>query len=53
MVDGKRLFHIALETGKRSRMKILRVDPEKNLLLETIENILQEALNLHRINTLI
>ena len=47
MAEGKRLFHPALEMGKRSRMKILKVDPNADLPLETIENVLQEALKLY------
>ncbi|WP_287419777.1 hypothetical protein [Candidatus Brachybacter algidus] len=33
-----------LEQGKRSRMKIFRVDPEKDLPLEMIRMILNKAL---------
>ena len=48
MVEGKHLIHPALETGKRSRMKIFRVDPNKDLPKKTIDNILQKALDLYR-----
>jgi hypothetical protein len=48
MVEGKHLVHPELEAGKRSRMKIFRVNPNKDLPLQTIENILQESLNLYR-----
>ena len=48
MVEGKLLFHHKLEVGERSRMKILRVNPNKNLPLKTIETILQNALKLYK-----
>ncbi len=48
MVEGKHLHHPKLETGSRSRMKIFRVDPTKNLPKKVIETILQEALDLYR-----
>ena len=48
MVEGKYLDHPKLEKGNRSRMKILRINPNKNLPIKTIENILQTALNLYK-----
>lgn len=48
MVEGKHLDHPKLEEGKRSRMKIFRVNPNQDLPLKTIETILQKALNLYR-----
>lgn len=48
MVEGKHLEHPDLEEGKRSRMKIFTVNPNKNLPIKTIESILQEALDLYR-----
>jgi len=48
MVEGKYLDHPKLETGQRSRMKILRVNPNKDLPIKTIDSILQKALNLYR-----
>lgn len=48
MVEGKYLVHPELEAGNRSRMKIFRVDPNKDLPIETIEAILQESLDLYR-----
>ena len=48
MVEGKYLEHPALEKGNRSRMKILRIDPNKDLPIQTIEPILTTALNLYR-----
>ena len=48
MVEGKYLTHPELEEGKRSRMKIFRVNPNKDLPIKTIESILQKALDLYR-----
>lgn len=48
MVEGKHLDHLELETGKRSRMKIFRVNPNKDVSLTTIELILNHALNLYK-----
>ena len=48
MVEGKYLDHPAWEVGKRSRMKIFRVNPIKDLPVKTIETIMQKALDLYR-----
>ena len=48
MVEGKHLNHPQLEAGSRSRMKIFRVDPHKDLPFITIDHILQQALNLYK-----
>ncbi len=48
MVEGKYLDHPGLEEGDRSRMKIFRVNPNKDLPLKTIKSILQKALGLYR-----
>lgn len=48
MVEGKHLDHPKLETGERARMKVLRVDPEKDLPLKSIETILKKALDLYK-----
>lgn len=48
MVEGKHLDHPALETGKRSRMKIFRINPKKDLPLKTIQLILKKSLDLYR-----
>ncbi len=47
-VEGNYLTHPKLETGDRSRMKILRVDPNKDLPVKMIESILQKALDLYK-----
>lgn len=48
MVEGKHLDMPELEEGDRSRMKIYRVNPKKDLPLMTIKSILQNALDLYR-----
>jgi len=48
MVEGKHLHHPDLEEGTRSRMKIFRVNPNKNIPLKKVELILQDALDLYR-----
>ncbi|WP_255606956.1 DUF1801 domain-containing protein [Pedobacter polysacchareus] len=52
MVEGKHLNHPKLEKGERSRMKIFRVNPIKDLPIKTIESILQNALDLYRSGTI-
>lgn len=48
LVEGKRLDHPELVIEKRSRMKILMIDPNKDLPLETIELLLQKAIDLYK-----
>jgi hypothetical protein len=48
MVEGKYLDHPALIEGNRSRMKIFSINPNKDLPINTIEHILQNALDLYR-----
>jgi hypothetical protein len=47
-VEGKRIDHPKLIAEKRSRMKILQLDAEKDLPVRTIKLILKQALNLYR-----
>ena len=47
-VEGKHLDHPDLEHGNRSRMKIYRINPSKDLPLNTIEELLSDALDLYR-----
>lgn len=44
LVDGNKLDHPALLQEKRSRMKILLVDPEKDIDVEMIEEVLGMAM---------
>jgi hypothetical protein len=48
MVEGRFLDHPKLEIGKRSRMKIFRVDPNKDLPVKAITSILNTAVDLYR-----
>ena len=48
MVEGKHLDHPMLETGDRARMKILRVDANKDLPIDDIKKVLDMALDLYR-----
>ena len=48
MVEGKYLDNPELEEGARSRMKIFRVNPNKDLPIKKIELILHKALDLYR-----
>jgi hypothetical protein len=47
LVEGNRLNHPQLEAGSRKRMKIFSVNPNEDLPLATIHEILKEALSLY------
>jgi hypothetical protein len=47
-VEGKNINHPKLEAGTRARMKILRVNPNKDLPLRTIQSILKLAVSLYQ-----
>jgi uncharacterized protein YdhG (YjbR/CyaY superfamily) len=51
MVEGNRLHHPELEQGDRAKMKIFRVNPNLDLPLDSILEVLQEALRLDRKET--
>jgi len=51
-VEGNRLNHPKLETGTRSRMKIFRINPTKNIPINTIESLLNKALDLYKNGTI-
>ncbi len=51
-VEGKHLHHPQLETGQRARMKVFRVDPTKDLPLDTIKLLLTEAIELYKNGTI-
>jgi hypothetical protein len=46
IVEGKRFDDVFLLQGARSRMKIMLIDPNEDLPLETIVDILQKAIRL-------
>ncbi len=48
MVEGRHLDHPLLEAGNRKRMKVLMIDPEEDLPLEILNEILENALDLYR-----
>jgi len=52
LVEGRHLQHPKLEVGDRSRMKIYRVDPNKDLQVDTISLLLNKALDLYRNGTI-
>lgn len=52
MVEGKHLYHPKLEIGNRSRMKILRINPTKDLPIKTIVQVLRSALDLYKRGTI-
>jgi hypothetical protein len=48
IVEGKRINHTDLLIEKRSRIKIMLFDPDKDLPVEAIESILQQAIDLYK-----
>jgi hypothetical protein len=48
IVEGNQINHPDLITEKRARMKILLIDPNKDLPIEKINFILKSALSLHK-----
>lgn len=48
MVEGKHLHHPELTYEDRARMKIMIIDPEEDLPVDTIRFILNEAIDLYR-----
>ncbi len=51
-VEGKHLAHALLIQEKRTRMKIMRFDPTKDLPIKTIQAILKQALHLYKSGTI-
>ena len=47
IVEGKRINHPDLIIGKRARMKILLLDPDKDISIKKINTILKEILALY------
>jgi len=52
-VEGKYLNHPELETGGRSRMKILRINSIEDLPIQLIRSLLNDALDLYRKGTVL
>jgi Domain of unknown function (DU1801) len=47
MVEGNHLYHPELEQGDRAKMKIFRVNPDLDLPIDTILEILTSGLGLY------
>jgi hypothetical protein len=47
IVEGNKITHSLLIQEKRARMKIMLVDPQKDIPVKTIESILKKALALY------
>ncbi|WP_214070453.1 DUF1801 domain-containing protein [Mucilaginibacter sp. dw_454] len=47
-VEGKHLNHPDLILGERARMKILFVEPDQDLPVDDIEDLIKQALDLYR-----
>ncbi|MFD2823360.1 DUF1801 domain-containing protein [Lacinutrix iliipiscaria] len=47
-VEGKHLNHSELEVGSRKRMKTLRINPNEDVPITKITNLINEALDLYR-----
>ena len=52
MVDGKHLNNPGLEQGKRSQMKVFRINPNIDIPLQEVEQLINDALDLYRNGTL-
>lgn len=48
IVEGKRINHPDLLQEKRARMKILLIDPTRNLPVKKIDSILKEVIALYK-----
>lgn len=53
MVEGEHLNHAKLESGNRARMKIFKVDPNKDLPIIEIDLVMKQALGLYQSGTII
>jgi len=51
-VEGQHINHPKLETGNRSRMKIYRINPTKDIPIKIIELLLNKALELYKNGTI-
>ena len=47
-VEGQHINHPKLEAGNRSRMKILRINPNKDIPIKTVTQLLNTALDFYR-----
>ncbi|WP_298553435.1 DUF1801 domain-containing protein [uncultured Algibacter sp.] len=51
-VEGEHLNHPELEIGTRKRMKIFRVNPNRDIPIKTVKSLLNSALDLYRKGTI-
>lgn len=51
-VNGSHLQHAQLETGNRSKMKIFRIDPNKDLPMETLRLLLSKTIELYTLGVI-
>ncbi|MFT5917512.1 MAG: hypothetical protein ACI81T_004029 [Bacteroidia bacterium] len=47
VVEGNRVHHPELEQGNRSRMRILRINPNEDIQIEEVDLLLDEMLALY------
>ena len=47
IVEGNKIDHLDLIAGERKRMKILMIDPNKDIPIETIYSIFSEAVKFY------
>jgi hypothetical protein len=47
-VEGNYLEHPKLETGTRKRMKVLNINPNKDIQIQTVQLLLNKAINLYK-----
>ncbi|WP_344728968.1 DUF1801 domain-containing protein [Corallibacter vietnamensis] len=52
MVEGKRLLNLHLEPGDRAKMKILPIQPDKDLPIKIINAVMDEAISLYENGTI-
>ena len=48
IVEGKRIDHPSLLQEKRARMKIMLIDPNKDIPVKTIKSILKQAMTFYK-----
>lgn len=48
LVEGRYLGHPALESGGRKRIKVLSVNPTEDIPIDTLEEVLEQAIALYR-----
>ncbi|WP_236973956.1 DUF1801 domain-containing protein [Membranihabitans maritimus] len=52
MVEGKHLNFPGLESGNRTRMKIYKIDPNKDIPIDSVEELLNMGLDLYRMGVI-